>query len=384
MKTVRAKKHWIKWQTEKLQEDLTYCHPRWPQEAIAIKYEIKRIKKLKGFSAEDAWFYYDWFVLIVMIAALAMHIVYYKVENDDVRYVYTRILSVANLIVSLRLLESVRPFPGIGTLVIILGETSGDFINWAFLFVLLLVPFSASFWIIFGSLSLQPVTDFDDTAGLLFSVFRMAVGDDFNLDGLVEAEPVMARILTVLYLTAMTIVTLNLLIALLSDTFTRVHSNAIANTIMQRAIRVIEAERALTKKKKLNYREHVKLNCSPEIIDSVVDVADPESTASSKELVTNLTTLKQLLDDRFAKVFGKNKISDFDKLKNDISKIKERQGKDYDNLKAILRMLKQQLPGNCVSTQNSLLITNLIALQTARSKFSKLNSRPLYITLTVT
>jgi hypothetical protein len=345
LKTSRAKNHWVKWQTEKLEADLRYCHPRWPQEAKAIKYEIKRIKKLKGFSAEDAWFYYDWIVLIVMIAALAMHIAYYKVENDDIRYVYTRILSVANLIVSLRLLENVRPFPGIGTLVIILGETSGDFINWAFLFVLLLVPFSASFWIIFGGLSLHPVDHFDGTTDLLFSVLRMAIGDDFNLEGLVEAEPVMARILTVIYLTAMTIVTLNLLIALLSDTFTRVHGNAIANTIMQRAIKVIEAERALTKKKKRNYREHIKLNCSPEIIDSAVDLADPERTANTKELITNLTAIKELLDDRFAKVFGKNKVSDFDKLQNDISKIKDSQRKEYDNLTAILRMLKQQLQG---------------------------------------
>ena len=341
LKTVRAKSHWIKWQTEKLQEDLTYCHPRWPQEAKAIKYEIKRINKLKGFSADDAWFYYDWIVLIVMIAALALHVVYYKVANDDIRYVYTRILSIANLIVSLRLLENMRPFPGIGTLVIILGQTSGDFINWAFLFFLIFVPFSASFWIIFGSLSLKPVLHYDETTGLLYSVFRMAVGDDFNLEGLVEAEPVMARILTVMYVTAMTIVTLNLLIALLSDTFTRVHGNAIANTIMQRAIRVIGAERALTKKKKLNYREYIRMNCSPEITDSVVDVAAPESVASSQELTTDMTTLKQLLDDRFAKVYGKNKVSDFDKLKNDISEIKEHQRKDYDNLTAILRMLKR-------------------------------------------
>lgn len=341
MKTIRERNHWIKWQTEKLQTDLTYCHPRWPQEAKAVKHEIKRINKLKKFTAGDAWFYYDWIVLVVMIAALTMHIVYNRVANDDVRYVYTRILSIANLVVSLRLLKNMRPFPGIGTLVIILGETSGDFINWAFLFFLLLIPFTASFWIIFGGLSLQPVTSYDKTPDLLYSVFRMAVGDDFNLDGLVETEPVMARLLIAMYVTAMTIVTLNLLIALLSDTFTRVHGNAVANTIMQRAIKVLEAERALTKKKKLAYREYIKTNCSPEIIDNVVQTVNPESIASSKELNMNLTTLNQVLNDRFAKGYGKNNISDFDKLKQDISKINEHHRRDYDDLTAILRMLKQ-------------------------------------------
>jgi hypothetical protein len=342
LKTIRAKTHWIKWQTDELREDLTYCHPRWPQEARAIQNEIKIINKLKIFSAEDAWFYYDWIALIVMIATIAMHIAYYKVDaNDDIQYAYTRIRSIANLVVSLRLLKDLRSFPGIGTLVIILGQTSDDFINWAFLFFLIFIPFSASFWIIFGGPSLKPVLHYDKAASLLYSVFRMAVGDDFNLEGLVEAEPVMAHILTVMYVTAMTIVTLNLLIALLSETFTRVHGNAMANAIMQRAIRVIEAERTLTKEKKVNYREYIKMNCSPEIIDSVVDVAAPESIASSQELTTNLTTLKQVLDDRFAKVCGKNKISDFDKLKDDIGKIKEHQTENYDNLTAILSMLKQ-------------------------------------------
>ena len=341
LKTVRANSHWITWQTEKLQEDLTYCHPRWPQEAKAVKHETKRVNKMKRFSAEGGWFYYDWIVLIVMVAAIVMHFVYYEVENDDIRYVYTRILSIANLVVSLRLLENMRPFPGIGTLVIILGETSGDFMNWAFLFFILLVPFTASFWIIFGGLALNPVTSYDETANLLYSVFRMAVGDEFNLEGLVEAEPVMARILTVLYVTAMTIVTLNLLIALLSDTFTRVHDNAEANAIMQRAIKVIEAERALSKNKKLNYREHIRLNCSPEIIDSVVDTTDPQSIAGSKELSENVTTLKQILDDRFAKAYGKDKVSDFDKLKNDINKLKERQRNEYQHLKAIMRLMEK-------------------------------------------
>lgn len=341
MKSVRANGHWITWQTEKLQEDLTYCHPRWPQEAKAVKHEIKRISKVKRFSAEGGWFYYDWIVLVVMVAAIAMHIVYYKVANNDIRYVYTRILSIANLVVSLRLLENMRPFPGIGTLVIILGETSGDFTNWAFLFFLLLVPFTASFWIIFGGLTLNPVASFDETNSLLYSVFRMAVGDDFNLEGLIEAEPVMARILTVLYVTAMTIVTLNLLIALLSDTFTRVHDNAESNAIMQRAIKVIEAERALSKKKKLNYREHIRLNCSPEIIDSVVDTTDPQNIASAKELSENVTTLKQVLDDRFAMVYGKDKISDFDKLKNDINKLKESQRNAHQHLTAIMKLVKK-------------------------------------------
>lgn len=340
LKTIKAQKHWIKWQTDELEEDLKYCHPRWPQEGKVLRQEIKRISKLKTFSGTDAWFYdYDWLVLLVMLVAIVTHIAYYKIDTDQTKNVYLRFLSIVNLLVWLRLLKNVRPFPGIGTLVIILRETSSDFINWAFLFFLILIPFSSAFWIIFGGVSHKPVAGFESTERLLYSVFRMAVGDDFHMEGLADAEPVMSRILTAIYITAMAIVTLNLLIALLSDTFTRVHSNAVANTIMQRAIKVIEAERALSKKRKLNFREYMRVNCSPEVIKTVIDKSN--ASGGSKELPRNLMTMKRVLDDRFAKVYGKNKTSDFDKIRQDVEELKEHQKHLFQNLTDILGLLEQ-------------------------------------------
>ena len=346
MKTIRSQKHWITWQTQKLQQDLQYCHPRWPQEEKALQQEIKRISKLQRFSGTDAWFYYDWVVLFVTLSAIAMHFVYFRVATDEMRDAYTRTLSVVNLLVWLRLLKNVRPFPGIGTLVIILGETSGDFINWAFLFFLLLVPFSASFWIIFGGVSTTPVQGYETGGRLLYTVFQMAVGDDFNFEGLADADPVMSRILTAIYITAMAIVTLNLLIALLSDTFSRVYSNAVANTVMQRAIKVVEAERTLSKKKRMNYRRYMDANCSPEVIKTVIDAGNhDDSSKGLEEFHDNLRTLKRVLDDRFAKVYGKNKTSDFDKIRQDVRHLEDRQKFLLQNLMYILELLKE-LPGN--------------------------------------
>lgn len=342
MKTIRAQKHWVKWQTNELQQDLQHCHPRWPQEEKTVRREIKRINKLKKSAGADAWFYYDWVVLVVMVAAIATHFIYYKIDTNTARYVYTRILSIANLLVWLRLLKYVRPFPGIGTLVIILGGAIGDFVNWAFLFLLLLVPFSAAFWIIFGGISTNPVPGFENTQRLLYSVFRMAVGDDFNFEGLAEADPVMSRILTVMYLTMTTIVTLNLLIALLSETFSRVYNNAVANTIMQRAIKVIEAERALSKKRKLDYQEHVKTNCSPDTVKSVINTDHSDRTLKgSEEFNSNLGNLKKVLDDRFAKAYGKNNMSDFDKIKNDVRDLQKSQKHILQDLTVIMELTKE-------------------------------------------
>lgn len=341
MKTIKAQTYWVEFQTNELEQDLQHCHPRWPQEEKTVRSEIKRISKFKKSLGADAWFYYDWVVLVVMVAAIASHFIYYKVDTNAARYVYTRILSIANLLVWLRLMKYVRPFPGIGTLVIILGGAIGDFVNWAFLFFLLLVPFAASFWIIFGGISTHPVRGFRGTQSLLYSVFRMAVGDDFNFEGLAEADPVMARILTVMYITVTTIVTLNLLIALLSETFSRVYNNAVANTIMQRAIKVIAAERALSKKRKLNYQEHVKVNCSPDTVKSVVKPGPSGHTLKGMtEFNSNLVNLKKVLDDRFAKAYGKDNISDFDKIQHDVRDLSKSQKHLFQELGVIMKLMK--------------------------------------------
>lgn len=176
---------------------------------------------------------------------------------------------------------------------------------------------------------------------LLYSVFRIAVGDDFNREGIVEADPVMARILIVLYVTAMTIVTLNLLIALLSDTFTRVYSNAVVNTIMQRAIKVVNAKDFLTKNQRFKYEEHMRTNCSPEVINMEVKERDPMSDQqrAQYEIQNHLLYMNELLLDRFGKVYGKDRTSDFDALFQDIKELRNKQEELLNDLVRIKELI---------------------------------------------
>lgn len=322
---------------------MRHCHPRWPQERKLIESEIKRVKSLPLFDTFGAWFYMEWIVLILIIATIGIHFLFYKTDTVLVRNIYIYTISIVNLLVWYRLLKYMRPFAGIGTLVIILGETAGDFVNWAFLFILLLIPFSTAFWVNFGSISVHPVEGFDEAGRLLYSVFQIAVGDNFNYEGLAEADPVMADILIVLYVTTVTIVTLNLLIALLTDTFSRVYSNAVANTIMQRAIKIVEAERTLTKRNKMKYREHMNTNCSPEVIKLSFDGRNTEKPSQEKEeqkMYLNIRCIKKVLDYRFRKVYGVDKTSDFEAIIGDIKKLNDRQDDFSNNVMRISRMVK--------------------------------------------
>lgn len=162
MKARKSQKDWVDWRIAQLEDEKQYCHPRWPQEEKYIKTEMKRIKSLPTLNSFGAWFYLDWIVILLIIITVATSVVYFYKDNSSTRYLYTRTLSFVNLLVWLRLLKCVRPFRGIGTLVIILGETVTDFVNWAFLFLLLLIPFTAAFWINFGDVSIHPVKGYNE------------------------------------------------------------------------------------------------------------------------------------------------------------------------------------------------------------------------------
>ena len=348
-KSRKSQRNWKRWKLEQLEYDLKHCHPRWPQEQKFVKHEMKRVRALPLFDAYDAWFYMDWIILFLIILTVITHFVFLYIDTSAMRYLYTRTISIMNLLVWLRLLKFVRPFRGIGTLVLILSETTGDFLNWALLFFLIMVPFTASFWILFGAVSPHSVHGYRTTGELLYRVFEMTVGDDFNLENIVEVDPVAARIIVVLYVTAMAIVTLNLLIALLSDTFTRVHSNAVANTIMQRAIKIVEAERTLTKTQKSNYREHMKINCSPEIIKLQIHQyrnENEEKRTIERELSDDIVNLKCILDDRFGKIYGKGKTSDFDSIKEDVRNICQHDDDMTNDLEIIRKILNLRTSGN--------------------------------------
>ena len=172
-------------------------------------------------------------------------------------------------------------------------------------------------------------------------MFRIAVGDDFNLEGIIEADPVMSRILVALYVTAVSIVTLNLLIALLTDTFTRVYGNAVANTIMQRAIKVVDSKNSLTKNQWLKYEEYMRTNCSPEVIN--IEVKERSSSNDEQmaqfEVQNQLIHLNELLADRFGRVYGKSKPSDFDALLHDIRQLRTMQEELLQDLVRIQELL---------------------------------------------
>ena len=93
----------------------------------------------------------------------------------------------------------------------------------------------------------------------------MTLMGDFDWDGLIAIDRLMAQILCGTYFALAGVVCMNLYIALLSDTFARVYAQAQANAVMQQAKTVILLEGKLKKEKKLKYGHYIQDECSPEV-----------------------------------------------------------------------------------------------------------------------
>lgn len=315
---INRKEHtrWKAWKIEDLERDLEYCHPRWPEEARYLECEIRMIKDAKALHFSDSWNYLEWLSCALIIVAIISHLINIFLRTKFTYTVHMRIIVFLLILLWLRILNYLRPFKGPGPFVQMLGHVIDNIIKWGFLYVVFYVPYAAAFWILFGGLSPKPVPGYSNVFDLFVYIFRMTVVDEYNFADLYKADPTMARILCSSYIAFASIVILNLLIALLSDTFQRVYENAMATAVMQRAQTIISLEKSLRVKTMKLYREYIEHDCSPEAM-YYEESADNSSGRITQQLKDEMVELRLLIDERFGKSTGGPK-SDFDIMKEDM------------------------------------------------------------------
>ena len=115
----------------------------------------------------------------------------------------------------------------------------------------------------------------------------MTLMGDFDFDGLVKVDRLMAQILCGSYFALAGVVCMNLYIALLSDTFARVYAQAQANAVMQLAQFVILLESKLGKEKRLKFAHYIQDECSPEVYFLLVKLIRD----NNKEAMTHFSNI---------------------------------------------------------------------------------------------
>ena len=309
-------------------------------------------------SASDWWMYFDWIALVLILATITSHVIFFHYSTDILKEVHHHTMIALLLILWFRIFKYARPFESAGPFVVIFGSVTSDIIKWGFLNSVIVVPYTCAFWITFGGISLHPVKGYDAIGPLLYNMFSMMVVNPHDYDSLEEANPVLARLLCGSFIGIAAIVTLNLLIALLSNTFERLHENGIANAVMQRAHTILLLQKSLRKKHMNRYYNFITKNGSPAVIQNDLGrilSTTREERVTIDHMCDDMKMIKNILGDRFGRRYGKGRKSDLDFVKEDLCKVKSFQEKlvlDMRDMKIMLQSLNERT-GQIMNDKNN-------------------------------
>ncbi|XP_028398324.1 uncharacterized protein LOC114521948 [Dendronephthya gigantea] len=353
-RTINARRElvkWREWRAEQLQKDKQFCHPRWPQESKHLDSEIAAVKGLSLVSSSDKWVYFDWICLFLILATITTNILFFEEDSQIWKNINNHTTVAMLLILWLRMFKYARPFENAGPFVVIFSNVVGDILKWAVLNMIIIIPFACAFWIEFGFNSSNPAEGYTDVSSLLYNIFQMMIIGDYGWEKLKAANQGMARILCMCFILVAGIITLNLLIALVSNTFERHYENAVANAVMQRASTILLLQSRMGYKKRKQYYEFIKANASPQIIQQKFGrlmASNPEDRANIERVYDDVRQIKSVLDERFGRRYGKGNKSDLEIVREDLGKIKK-SGKELTRAIKNIKLILYGIGGQPVS-----------------------------------
>ena len=339
--TVRTKQSLTQWKNYRetsLSRDKPFCHPQWPDESRYVDSEIKRVREHRWLLSHDQWIYVDWTALFLIIAAAISHVVFFSHGSGNTHTVHVRIMCALLVVIWVRILKFVRPFEGTGAFVASFTKMLSDIFLSLFLIAIIFIPYLSSFWIVFGGLSPRPVEGYRNFPAVLYEVFMLTVLDsNHNIVPFIEIDPFMARILSGTYVFLSFVIILNLIIAMITDTFKRVFSYARVHAAMERAKTILNIENSLRAKSRNEHWDYMRLHCSPLVMDQM------NRHGNKREELIDLTVCvketHQLTEQRFGKRFG-DKISTIEEIMKSAKDIVENYKESKAMLFTVFRHLK--------------------------------------------
>nr|XP_008292068.1 PREDICTED: uncharacterized protein LOC103366189 [Stegastes partitus] len=201
----------------------------------------------------------DWLVYCLLTASFSVHLVDVLRPSARLHTISLRLFSITVIFLWLRLMKHVRAFRLMGPFIVMLGNIVDDVMRFLFLYAEIFIPYACSFWIIFGG----QIPSMQSVSGLLYSLYRITLVDEYEYAAMVTVDDVMAPLLCGTFLAASSILCVNLLIALLSDTFQRIHDNSKANAVMQQAAVILQVEDSMPLLRYFYDDRFVSNRCSP-------------------------------------------------------------------------------------------------------------------------
>ncbi|KAK6191478.1 hypothetical protein SNE40_003156 [Patella caerulea] len=305
-RSVVSHRKWVDWRKGEIERDRKYCHPRWPDEEKFLERELNALKEVEQSYFSDMWNIFDWTCYFLLTICIVTHLFDIGMHSEHLARWHVRIMCVTIILLWLRLMKNARAFTLLGPFIVMLGHMLKDCVRFLFLYLEFYIPYACAFWMIFGG-DRRAESDINDLSKgetitvdgyeypgqVLFSLFRLTLVDDYDFSNMYLVDSVMATILVWSWLALSAVLCLNLFIALLSDTFQRIYDNAIANSVMQRAITILSIWEKMSKRQKYKFQDFIDKKCSP-----IEDYYDDDLTETGEADIQKVTVqIKDMLDD---------------------------------------------------------------------------------------
>lgn len=256
------------YRAQSVEKDLDYCQLDGTEEWKYSKKEMTSVHNQPScFKNYEAWIYFEWLALFLVISTIITHVIFLTRDSVLCYKIHRFVLIVLIIMLWIRIAKYARPFHMTGPIVVIFSHIIKDIVKCSFLFVILFIPYTCAFWLCFGFYSPNPVTGYSHLGDLLYSMIAMVVGVDFPMDKLLSADAFMAQLLCSTFIISTAIIVVNILIAILSHTFTRLYSNAVENAVMQRARGILKLEKTMGKNSQQKFYNYMREHCSPQVTE---------------------------------------------------------------------------------------------------------------------
>ncbi|TDH01685.1 hypothetical protein EPR50_G00182890 [Perca flavescens] len=334
---------WRRWAQRRLHDDLRCSHPMWPQERVFLLDKNKQIDTMRGSYSRDLWNVFDWLVYSLLAVAFGVHMADVFHPSSSLHTATLRLFSVTVIFLWLRLMKHVRAFRLMGPFIVMLGNIVGDVMRFLFLYAEIFIPYACSFWIIFGGSASVP--SMQSVPGLLYSLYRITLVDEYEYAAMATVDSVMAPLLCGTFLAASSVLCFNLLIALLTDTFQRVHDNSQANAVMQQAAVILQVEESMPALRRCYDNRFISNHCSP-----LADSHDAEDTTNPRyhdemgrinaqiKVCLRKTSSKILFKEKFRKVQRDQNQTQMDQNQKQTNQTQTDQNQDQE-----LHMIRAEL-----------------------------------------
>lgn len=289
----KAKKQSI---LEGVKENKKYCHPRWEVEGNMLKEISDNAEMLSATFWRDGWNFVEGLCLLMAtvqtILTVTLAIVNPSHATFKIRSYYSAIFVV---VVWIRLNRSLRLVQSVGPFIAMLGECVIATARFAFLFFEFFIPFSVSFWITFGGVRKGSAGgEYETFNDMLYQLYLLTIVGDYDYDTLKAVDKIPSQIFVGLYVILVSVISLNLFIALLSEAVARVNQTALATTFLKEAEELVTLERVFPYLRK-EFDIYANKYYAPELKD--ISRISTSEMYNSKKMIFDMSRSMQCLKD---------------------------------------------------------------------------------------